>query len=494
MVTISEKQVFHRLEFDNPWWAKGAGIDKHYSTFKRRLYFQPLMNLVRDRSVNRAVVIMGSRRVGKTVIVFQAIQDLLDSGVDGHSVIYASLDTPLYSDLPLEKILMMFQKRFNHAKDSNLHIFFDEVQYLRDWEVHLKSLVDSFPAYTFIVTGSAAAALKLKSRESGAGRFTEFILPPLTFSEYIHFIGRKEELIKSSESGLPIALNIAELNREFCNYLNYGGYPEAVFSATIQKDLSRYIKSDIIDKVLLRDLPSLYGISDIQELNRLFTTLAYNTGMEISLENLSKGSGVAKNTIKRYLEYLEAAFLIRRVNRIDQNSRHFKRVILFKVYLTNPSMRSALFGQLDPEDPDMGHLVETAIYSQWLHSLEIDALYFARWQSGEIDLVFLSPFSQKAEWIVEVKWSDSALKDNSQLENCVDFVRSNGIGDKKVLITTRSVYGELKYKDVVFEFVPSSMYAYIVGETSLRLKNAILLPNEAMLDVENGSIRPPGFR
>ncbi|EQD25397.1 MAG: hypothetical protein D084_Lepto4C00157G0006, partial [Leptospirillum sp. Group IV 'UBA BS'] len=46
-------------------------------------------------------------------------------------------------------------------------------------------------------------------------------------------------------------------------YLNYGGYPEAVMSDTIQKDLSRYIKSDIIDKVLLPDLPSLYGISDI---------------------------------------------------------------------------------------------------------------------------------------------------------------------------------------------------------------------------------------
>ena len=107
-------------------------------------------------------------------------------------------------------------------------------------------------------------------------------------------------------------------------------------SDTIQKDLSRYIKSDIIDKVLLPDLPSLYGISDIQELNRLFTTLAYNTGMELSLENLSSGSGVAKNTIKRYLEYLEAAFLIRCVNRIDLNAKHFKRVTSFKVYLTIP--------------------------------------------------------------------------------------------------------------------------------------------------------------
>ncbi|MDA8027479.1 MAG: hypothetical protein M0Z25_00650, partial [Nitrospiraceae bacterium] len=77
--------------------------------------------------------------------------------------------------------------------------------------------------------GSAAAALKLKSRESGAGRFTDFLLPPLTFSEYLDFLSRKEELVQ--DSGRSTA-NIDELNREFCHYLNFGGYPEAVLSET----------------------------------------------------------------------------------------------------------------------------------------------------------------------------------------------------------------------------------------------------------------------
>src|SRR5690606_21803868 len=148
------------------------------------------------------------------------------------------------------------------------------------------------------------------------------------------------------------------LNREFVNYLNYGGYPEAVFSELIRSDSSRYIKSDIVDKVLLRDLPSLYGISDIQELNRLFTTIAYNTGNEITLEALAQSSGVAKNTLKRYLEYLEAAFLIKRVYRIDQNARRFERITSFKAYLTNPSMRAALFGYLGPDSEAMGNLAE----------------------------------------------------------------------------------------------------------------------------------------
>ncbi|MFZ1319792.1 MAG: ATP-binding protein, partial [Candidatus Nitrotoga sp.] len=369
MLTISTNEILDRFEFDNPWWTQGEGIEERFAGFPRRFYFNSFITLIQDRSVNRAVVVMGPRRVGKTVMVYHAIQALLDDGVPGNSIFYMSLETPLYSGIALEKMLNLFQKHFEHKKDDQLYIFFDEVQYLRDWEIHLKSLVDSYASYRFAVTGSAAAALKLKSQESGAGRFTDFVLPPLTFSEYINFIKRKDELIETNKiltrhgnKYVYRARDIDELNKEFCNYLNFGGYPEAVMSKVIQQDPGRYIKSDIIDKVLLRDLPSLYGISDIQELNRLFTTLAYNTGNEITLEGLSKSAGVAKNTIKRYLEYLEAAFLIRRVNRIDNNARHFKRATSFKVYLTNPSMRSALFGSIGEDGTAMGHLVETAIY------------------------------------------------------------------------------------------------------------------------------------
>lgn len=125
--------------------------------------------------------------------------------------------------------------------------------------------------------------------------------------------------------------------------MNYGGYPEAVLNPEIQLDLRRYLGRDIVDKVLLRDLPSLYGIQDIQELNRLFASISYNSGQEVSLEALSSNSGVAKATLSRYLEYLEAAFLIVRVMRVDDTGRSFKRVRQFKVYLTNPSMRAALY-------------------------------------------------------------------------------------------------------------------------------------------------------
>jgi uncharacterized protein len=475
MLEIAKEDIVARLQFDNPWWETGDKGKIIYEDTPRRKYFETFSQNILDTSVRRAIVLMGPRRVGKTVMVYHSIRMLLDAGVRAENILYVSLETPLYTGLSLERILNYFQELFNHERrTAKLFIFFDEIQYLREWEVHLKSLVDSFPSYRFVATGSAAAALRLKSTESGAGRFSDYVLPPLTFAEYLMFIGREDELIASEYQGIKgyeySPRDAAELNREFVNYLNFGGYPEAVFSETIRLDPGQYIKSDIIDKVLLRDLPSLYGISDIQELNRLFTTLAYNSGNEVSLEGLSKSSGVAKNTIKRYLEYLEAAFLIRRVERIDQNIKRFKRAMCFKVYLTNPSMRTALFGQLKIDSEAMGNMTETAIFSQffsqWQQSKLIE-LYYARWSSGEIDIVHLDRVHQSPAWMVEVKWSDRPYNFHSELNNCIEFVKKNPGVFQPIKITSRTIRdNDFLYKGVRFEFELASLYAYTLGANS----------------------------
>jgi hypothetical protein len=112
--------------------------------------------------VNRAVILIGPRRVGKTVILHQTIGKLLKEGVPGNHILFLSLETPVYTETALETFVRNFQKRFNHLREAPLTIIFDEIQYLKDWEVHLKSLVDSFPEIRFVASGSAAAALRLR--------------------------------------------------------------------------------------------------------------------------------------------------------------------------------------------------------------------------------------------------------------------------------------------------------------------------------------------
>jgi uncharacterized protein len=469
MYEISKQDILARLAFDNPWWESGQTTSIAFQNTPRRKYFESFLHAVQETSINRAVILMGPRRVGKTVMVFHAIRSLIDSHVEGQSILYLSLETPVYTGLSLERLVGYFQESYSHSRENHLWIFFDEIQYHKNWEVHLKSLVDSYPHYKFIVTGSAAAALRLKSNESGAGRFSEYVLPPLTFAEYLMFINRESELIEIGSTKTTFTTkDILELNKEFVNYLNFGGYPEAVLFQVVRDDTAQFIKSDIIDKVLLRDLPSLYGINDIQELNRLFTTLAYNSGNEVSLDGLSKSSGVAKNTIKRYLEYLEAAFLIRRVERIDNNAARFKRAVCFKVYLTNPSMRAALFGRLEAESNAIGSLVETAIFSQWQHKESIE-LYYARWGSGEVDIVHMpSKSTLKPAWIVEVKWTDRPYRDHRELDNCVEFLSRNPDMNQRSRITSLTISeNNLEYKGKLFDFIPASLYAYTLGANIL---------------------------
>lgn len=470
MREISKEQLQARMQAENPWW-QGEGIGKALEALTPRAYFNLFFPLVTELSVRRAIVLMGPRRVGKTVLIHHAIQELLAQQVAPEQIAYISVDHPLYNDLGLEDLVELYHAASRADRTSTAYVFFDEVQYLRDWEVHLKALVDQDRNLRITVSGSAAAALSLKSQESGAGRFTDFLLPPLTFYEYLELI-RAGALVREVEVGerpLFKATDLPALNDHFLHFLNFGGYPEVVFSETIQANPSRFIKGDIIDKVLLRDLPSLYGISDVQELNKLFTTLAFNTAGELSLQDLSANSGVAKNTIKRYIEYLEAAFLIRIVHRIDESARRFRRARSFKVYLTNPSMRAALFAPVSADAPELGALAETAVLSQYFHDEGAD-LFYSRWKKGEVDLVRLNA-AQKPIWAVEVKWSDRFVTRPGDLHALLDFCRRNNLS--RGWATTRTIRRTAAHGDVEIQFIPTAELCYTVGHNIIHGKRLL---------------------
>lgn len=459
MRKVPSEQVIKRLQIENPWW-ETKKIPSAYLAFNPRAYLELFYPLVETKKIRRATVLMGPRRVGKTVMLHHTIQRLINDGISPNKIGYFSVDHPIYNGLGLEELLDIFSEATGISYlEEECYIFFDEIQYLKSWEIHLKVLVDRLPNIKCTVSGSAAAALRLKSTESGAGRFTDFLLPPLTFHEYMELLGKNNLVVPPEEEGRSFTSgNIEELNESFIHYLNYGGYPEVIFSEMIQSDPGRFIKNDIIDKVLLRDLPGLYGVQDIQELNYLFTTLAFNTSNEVSLDELSKGSGVAKNTIKKYIEYLEAAFLIRTVHRIDRTAKRFKRANFFKVYLTNPSIRSALFSPVNSSDEAIGPLAETAIYSQWFHAETI--LYYARWKDGEVDIVHLDE-RQKAMWAIEVKWTDRFYDRPRELKNLIQFCHANNL--KEAAVTTRNKSGKITIDNVNLEFIPTSLYCYTVG-------------------------------
>jgi uncharacterized protein len=474
---IPTSKRIERLQYENPWWVSGQ-VQELYQNMSKRLYFDVFYPFVKETEIKRAVVLMGPRRVGKTVMMFHAIQELIAENISPQKIFFIGIDNPIYMHLGLEDILQLGKQAVNLDNLEGCFVFFDEIQYLKDWERHLKVLVDTYPKTKFIVSGSAAAALRLQSSESGAGRFTDFMLPPLTFHEYIHLKGL-HHLVQSKSifyNGKEIPFFTTHdnkaLNKEFFHYLNFGGYPEVVLSEKIQSDMGRYVKSDIVDKVLLRDLPSLYGIKDVQELNSFFSYLAYNTGNEFSFERLAKDSGILKDTIRKYLEYLEAAFLIKVIHKIDDNAKKFKRITTFKVYLTNPSLRTALFSPIQETDNETGNMAETAIFSQWMHRENLD-LKYARWKmgrsEGEVDIVLIDAKLFKPQWCVEVKWSNRYFEKPQELKSLIHFCEQNNF--KASLVTTMDQAGNKTIGNLNITFVPAAIYAYNIGVVTLVQKN-----------------------
>ena len=477
---LLEKQIIGRLKVDNPWWTENE-IAPFYSEMHPRLYLDIFYPLVCDEEVRRAIILMGPRRVGKTVMLYHTIQRLITDGVSPRNIIYISVETPIYNNIYLEQLFTLAKQALGKSDSKEkFYVFFDEIQYLKDWEVNLKSLVDTYLNVKFVASGSAAAELKKRSNESGAGRFTDFHLPPLTFYEYVHLKDYSQLLYPVNmewSNGIitgNATIDISKLNALFIDYINYGGYPEVVFSQRIQEDPGQFIRHDIIDKVLLRDLPSLYGITDVQELNSLFTMIAYHSGSQFSYEGLSKDSGVKKDTLRKYIQYLEAAFLVRKIRRADDTARQYRREMLFKLYLTNPSLRCALFQPIEENDEFVGNMVETAVYAQWFP--RNTNIAYANWncgnnKKGEVDIVGIDEARQKPLWAVEVKWSNRPFVNPvEELKSLESFMKTNNLSH--AIVTSISETGKKDMPYGCLQFMPVACYAYTVGEGTLMLTKA----------------------
>ncbi|MGX5659494.1 ATP-binding protein [Castellaniella ginsengisoli] len=428
-----------------------------------RAYLAPIRQLLLEPGLRRAIVLLGPRRVGKTILIRHLMADLLNSGISPHRIAYVEMDHPLLHGQSLETLIRQIEEA-TPRDEGTRYLFFDEIQSHKDWEKHLKPLVDHRPDLRILVSGSAAAALKRQSTESGAGRFTDFLLPPLTFSEYLQ-LRQEPPAILEETPGLYALEDIHHLNDQFVDYVKFGGYPELALSPAIRNDPERFVKSDIVDKVLLRDLPQLYGIKDIQELNSLFTLLAFNTAEEVSFEQLSKRSGVGKPTIQRYIEYLEAAFLIKRVFRVDQDGKRYQRERNFKIYLTNPAMYTGLFGVRSPDDADFGHLVETALFAQRFH--ENARLNYARWGTAdnEVDLVESSP-ALKPIAALEIKWSDRFISRPELLKGLMKFVHNNHL--PIAWSTTRTQFGKRQIDGSELRQWPAAVLAFHYGTRAIQ--------------------------
>lgn len=463
---IADEDVLRRLQFDNPWWALRPDSEVRFRQPPRRVFFQAFSDHVIEHG-HGALVLVGPMRAGKTVMLRQMVAKLIQEGTRPTAILYVALTTPSYTLTRLTALFELFRERHRHGKDEALFVFFDEAEYAAGWDQDLTRLVEAYPRARFVAAVSAGAPALVTGERSADGSKTVFVLPPLTFLEFLRFRGSEEKLFGPQAASIPGRAifrdqHVPALNSEFVRYVNFGGFPEGILLKSETAPAPTFVRDHLADRILHRDVAGLFGISNIQEVNRLFAVLVQNTAAELGIEELAKETGIAKNTVRKYLDYLENAFLIRRLGRVDKDAKPYKRAVAFKVLLTTPVFHTALFGPADPDDDVFSRLVETALAGQWLGTESAADLAYAGWRSGRVDLLASNRGRHGPDLLFEIDWNDHYGRPGTRgPESIAEFARHNK-AKAQVTVLTRSIARPGVMRGVEIKLVPVALYCYLL--------------------------------
>lgn len=431
MAITTQERILKILRSYNSWWVSGAVNPGFCPTYKRFSYYEAMKRL-QETQVRRTVVLTGARRVGKTTIQFQMIDALLRQGIAPHRIVFVSMDHPMLKLAGVDEILECYHG--NICADQDAYYFFDEIQYAEDWAQWLKTLYDTQPTTKIVATGSASPALVRGSTESGAGRWSVIQVPTLSFYEYCALIGvpdlQLEPTLKPSALlGMDqwqrgqVMSKIAAVQNHFIRYLQVGGFPEL---ALAKNDLlaEQVMREDVVDKVLKRDLPALYKIRNVTELERIFLYLCSVSSEVVAIDAVAKElNGVSRPTVQNYIDYLESANLIYQSYPVDLAGKKVLKASP-KIYIADAAIRNAVLMDSDllTNPVEMGKMVETAVYKH------IAAFYYQKatrvgyYRGGrknkEIDIVVEYPHIR--DIMVEVKYREQApiANDDAIIEYC----------------------------------------------------------------------------
>lgn len=419
MAITSKERILKVLSAYNPWWKTGGVNPKLSKTYKRFAFYEAMKRLDAE-DIRRTVVLTGTRRVGKTTIQYQMIEQLLQRGISPQRIVFISMDHPMLKLSEFSDILECYHE--NICADQNVYYFFDEVQYAQDWDKWLKTIYDMQPDTKVVATGSASPALMKGNQESGAGRWSVIQVPTMSFYEYCELTGiERPELPKNlkvttllrmtQQERTRIMLQLSKVQNHFTRYLQVGGFPEL---ALADNDLmaQQIMREDVVDKVLKRDLPSLYNIRNATELERIFLYLCNVSSEIVSIEAIAKElSGVTRPTVENYIQYLESANLIYQSWPVDMAG---KRVLKAKpkIYIADAAIRNAVLmdDSLLTDPIEMGKVVETAVYKHVAAFYYQNATSVGYFRGGkkdkEIDIVV--DYHNTSNILIEVKYREGA--------------------------------------------------------------------------------------
>ena len=296
----------------------------------RKIYIEQITDFIDKPFVK---VISGIRRCGKSVLLMQLIEVLKQKGVNEKNIIYINFESFRYAEITNAK--QLYEKIASEiVNNDKYYILLDEIQEVDKWEKAINSFRVDFNADIYI-TGSNSHLLSSELATYLSGRYIQIPVYTLSFSEFLDF--RKEYVNKKAQ----------DVYVEFENYLRLGGFP-SIHAGSYTHEQAYKIVYDIYSSVILRDVIQRFKIRDIELLERVVRYVFDNIGNKFSAKNVadyfkSQNRKLDLNTIYNYLNALESAYIIHRIQRYNIKGKEILKTNE-KYFVGDQSLLYALMG------------------------------------------------------------------------------------------------------------------------------------------------------
>lgn len=358
------------LQDQNPWWRDPALRRARSYPVRRNLQKEVFSRLGRDDN-RRALVILGPRQVGKTVLLWQIVDDLLDRGWPPANLTYFDFsDDRITSAVTAREVAEARPVGFD-AEHPRI-LLLDEIQGAPEWDRWLKQAVDAGGS-RIVVTDSAASLLRAGSRESGQGRWDEVRLEGLSFVEFARLQAEPEAELAEILRRRP---NLVE------RYLAIGGFPEHVWSENLSEVRHR-LRSDIADRALLRDLARF--VDDVQRLKNLFVYLLQDSGAIFDATARARDLDADARMVRKWEGLIRDTLLILPLERLTRQPTAGLRSKA-KLYAADPGLVSAF--AVSPSPEVRAKAFEAAVFRHLREAAgEREVYYFRQDDALEVDFV-----------------------------------------------------------------------------------------------------------
>ena len=253
-------------------------------------------------------VFVGIRRAGKSYILYQRIQQLLNFGIGWDEILYINFEDERLGNITAQDLNLLLEIHMEMYGKRPI-LFLDEIQNIDGWEKFARRLADS--KYRVYITGSNAKMLSKEIQSTLGGRYIPVDIYPYSFNEFL--AAKNIKLLPTTLYGTETK---AEVIRLFNDYFRFGGFPEG---ATLSS--KRDYLSSLYQKIYLGDIAARHAIENTFALKIMFKKIAESIMQPLSFSRLTNiitatGIKVGKNTIINYLEYAKEAWLINQVPNI----------------------------------------------------------------------------------------------------------------------------------------------------------------------------------